>query len=110
VAVESETTPALAMIDASTSRIQNRLGFSLTSGPSKKTAPTHVVEVVQRDARNLRPTPRRARTPTTAMIARSLVVLDCQFPDQPFPRPTTLAEVVMYAMTITTRQPGPDPS
>jgi len=36
-----------------------------------------------------------------AMGARSLVVLDCQFPDQPLPRPTTLAEAVMYAITIT---------
>ena len=36
-----------------------------------------------------------------AMGAKSLVVLDCQFPDQPLPRPTTLAEAVMYAMTIT---------
>jgi len=26
--------------------------------------------------------------------ARSLVVLDCQLPDQPLPRPTTLAEAV----------------
>jgi len=39
VAVESETTPALAMIDARINRIQNRLSFRLTSGPSKKTAP-----------------------------------------------------------------------
>ena len=39
-----------------------------------------------------------------AMGAKSLVVLDCQFPDQPLPRPTTLAEAVMYAITITMRQ------
>ncbi len=38
VAVESATTPAPAITDARTNRIQNRLSLRFTSGPSKNTA------------------------------------------------------------------------
>ncbi|WP_051063297.1 patatin-like phospholipase family protein [Ilumatobacter nonamiensis] len=92
--------------------VETSLAVALTSGPVisaalASSAIPGVFPSVHRDGRDLYDGGLVTNVPVLqalGMGAKSLVVLDCAFPDQQIKRPTTMPETVFYSMMVQMRQ------
>ncbi len=108
VDIEDLAVPYLAMaVDADTTEPVRLESGPVLSAMLASSAIPGVFPAVARDGRDLYDGGLVSNVPVREALdmgAASLVVLDCQFPDRRLARPTNLAETVLYAMTIQTRQ------
>lgn len=108
IGIEDLTIPFAAMaLDVQTSAAVRLTTGRLTTAVLASSAIPGVFPSIERDGRHLYDGGLVNNVPVLDALdmgAKSLVVLDCAFPDQVLERPTSMAETLFYAMTVQTRQ------
>jgi NTE family protein len=108
VRIEDLALPYAAMaLDVETSRAVRITDGPLTTAVLASSAIPGVFPSVERSGRQLYDGGLVANVPVLEALdmgAKSLVVLDCAFPDQQITPPTSMASTIYYAMMVQTRQ------